>query len=384
MKISLKRQHLYILGMVISAPLVLSGCETMHPHPHTDAITSGAADASAASSSLQATLDAKNQELMQKNAEIERLQSAMSSSGSSSGSTPRGGLFPPNALPGHCYARVLTPATYKTTDDTVLVSEASERVEIIPAKFEWEEETVIVKEASSYLKVIPATYETVTEQVLVRPESVKLVEVPAKYRTETEQVLDKPAHTVWKKGVGPTDSALQTRLDQSTGELMCLVEVPATYRTITRKVLAQAAGTKEVIIPAKYKTIKKTVLKTPATTKEIQVPAKYGKVKKQKIVSPASEKRIEIPAKYSKVSKREKITEEKLAWEEVLCKTNMTKGLVSKLQTKLKSSGHYKGPIDGVFGGMTIRGVNSYARSNNLPTGTNYVTIETAKQLGIM
>ena len=120
----------------------------MHPHPHTDAITSGATDASAASSALQASLDAKNQELMQKNAEIERLQSAMSSS-----STPSGGLFPPNALPGHCYARVLTPATYNTTDDTVLVSEASERVEIIPAKFEWGEETVIVKEASSYLKI---------------------------------------------------------------------------------------------------------------------------------------------------------------------------------------------------------------------------------------
>ncbi len=65
----------------------------MHPHPHTDAITSGATDASAASSALQASLDAKNQELMQKNAEIERLQSAKSSSGSSSSNTPSGGLF---------------------------------------------------------------------------------------------------------------------------------------------------------------------------------------------------------------------------------------------------------------------------------------------------
>lgn len=41
---------------------------------------------------------------------------------------------------------------------------------IRPAKFNMVEETVLVREASKKLEVIPATYETVTEQVLEKPE----------------------------------------------------------------------------------------------------------------------------------------------------------------------------------------------------------------------
>ncbi|WP_413700990.1 hypothetical protein ACLKMH_04210 [Psychromonas sp. KJ10-10] len=40
-------------------------------------------------------------------------------------------LFPPNAQLGHCYSRVLTPATFKTVTDRTLVKPESEKIEIV-------------------------------------------------------------------------------------------------------------------------------------------------------------------------------------------------------------------------------------------------------------
>ena len=66
-------------------------------------------------------------------------------------------LFPPNAKPGECYARVFILPKYKTYTETAVMREASERVEIIPARYEWVTERILVKEASERLEVIPAT-----------------------------------------------------------------------------------------------------------------------------------------------------------------------------------------------------------------------------------
>ena len=133
-------------------------------------------------------------------------------------------LFPPNPVPGHCYARVLLPATYDTSEEQVLVKPAEQKIKIDEARYEWVEEAVLVKEASSRLETVPAVYETVTEKVMIKPEGRKLVTVPAKYKTEKQRILDKPAHTVWKRSKGPIDNALKTTYDESTGEVMCLVE----------------------------------------------------------------------------------------------------------------------------------------------------------------
>ena len=135
-------------------------------------------------------------------------------------------LFPPNPVPGHCYARVLLPATYDVSEERVLIKPAEQKIKISDARYEWVEEAVLVKEASSRLETVPAEYETVTEEIQIKPEGRKLVTVPAKYETETQRILDKPAHTVWKRSKGPIDNALKTTYDESTGEVMCLVEVP--------------------------------------------------------------------------------------------------------------------------------------------------------------
>jgi peptidoglycan hydrolase-like protein with peptidoglycan-binding domain len=56
--------------------------------------------------------------------------------------------LPPNAQPGHCYARVLIPATYKTSTEQVIARGESERVETTAAKYGTNTQRVLVAEES--------------------------------------------------------------------------------------------------------------------------------------------------------------------------------------------------------------------------------------------
>ena len=310
------------------------------------------------------------------------IEPAAAPAGFGNGNLSTASLFPPDPKPGHCYARVLLPATYDVSEEKVLVRPAETKIKIEEARYEWVEEAVLIKETSTRLETVPAEYETVTEQVLVKPEGRQLVTIPAKYEITEERILDKPAHTVWKRGEGPIDNALKTTYDESTGEVMCLVEVPATYRTIKKRTLVTPETTKEVITPAEYKTVTKKRLKTPASTRQVTIPAEYETVRVQKLIEPAREREIDVPAQYETVAKRAKLTDEKLAWREVLCDVNMTSDVVRAIQIELTHSGHYGHRIDGLFGPKTIRAVNSYAKAENLPVGTSYIAMETATALG--
>ncbi|MEM8983317.1 MAG: peptidoglycan-binding domain-containing protein [Pseudomonadota bacterium] len=325
-------------------------------------------------SSLEAALSRREQEL----ADARRAASA------SPVNTVNNELFPPNAEPGRCYARILTPAQYKVSEETVLAKEASERVEIIPAQYETVAERVLMKEASTRLEVVPARYETVEERVLVQPETTRIEKVPATYRNVSEQVLVTPARKEWKRG--PASSFAAGVVDSrttDTGEIMCLVEVPAVYKTVTRRVVDAPATTREITIPAVYKTVKKQVLATPATTREVVIPAEYGTVDTTKLVRKAEQRRIAIPAEYTTVTKREKVTEEVLAWREVVCEVNLDRSGVTALQTALKDAGYYRGPVDGIIGPLTLSSANAYAKAKGLPTGTNYIAVDVTKDLGI-
>lgn len=345
-------------------------------------------DQSAAANSVSSSeLDAYKLELANKQAEINRLKEqasmAQSSNVGMAGGSGSSDLFPPNPEPGHCYARVLIPANYVTESESVLKREASFRYEVSPAVHAPAQETVLVREASTRLEIVPATYKEVTEQVLVRPASTKLVQVPAEYETVSEQILDKPAHTIWKRGAGPVDGALQTAVDQSTGEVVCLVEVPATYKTVTKTVLASPASTREIEIPAEYKTITRTVIDTAATTREVTIPAEYKTLQTQRLVTAAQQQKIEIPAEYVTVTKRKKVSEEELEWREVLCKDNMTSDVVRTMQASLDEAGYLRGSVDGIFGPGTLKSTNQYAKAKSLPVGKSYIAIETARQLGV-
>lgn len=407
------------VSLLITGTTVLAGCGT----------TTGVKGDTVSRSQYNADIAAKNKQ-------IESLQQSLTTASSKpapaapvAGADPTNELFPPNAKPGHCYARMLIPAKYKTTQETVLVSEASETIKVIPAQFQTVTEKVLVKEASSRIETVPATYKKVTENIIDVPETVKLVPVPAtyknvtervlvkpatvkkipvaaEYKTVTERVLDKPAHTVWKKGAGFAGNAIKTDVDRSTGEIMCLVEVPATYKTVEKRVLVSQATTKTVEIPAEYKTITRTVVDSPATTRKVVIPAKYKTVTRNVIdkpafestvsipaeyktvsvvkeVSPVKEVRNEIPAVYDQVAKRTKISDEELVWSEVLCDVNVTRDVVTQLQNRLKNAGYYRNAIDGIWGPDTQRGIIGYSKAKGLPSGSNYIPLETAKALGV-
>ncbi len=324
-----------------------------------------------------------------------------------------------SATPGMCFHEHLKPAQYEARTEEILVSEPSEKVEVIPAKYEWVEEKVLVKEASQKEIAVPPVYETVTEKVMVEP-----------------------AKTVWKKGRG-----LVEKIDHTTGEIMCLVEIPAKYKTVTKRVIKTPATTRTVEIPAQYKTVKvrklvsapqekrveipakyktvtkrvkvadaqfiwheihskemsaktrtgnqiclkktparyktvtRRVVKTPASTKTVEIPAQYKIVKVRKLVSAPQEKRIEIPAKYKTITKRIKVAEQRLEWRPVLCRTNMTRELISEVQRALKTAGFDPGPVDGVVGRGTLRAVDAYQREKGLARGG--LTMDTLKSLGV-
>jgi hypothetical protein len=286
-------------------------------------------------------------------------------------------LYPPNARPGECYARVLAPPQYKTETRTITVSEASERLETLPAQYEWAEERVLVKEAEEKLEVIPARYEWREERILVKPEHRELVAVPAQYNTVSEQILVKPAYTTWKKGRGPIE-----RVDNATGEIMCLVEVPAEYKTVTKRVQTSPPTTREVVTPAEYKTVRKKVMVEGPKTRTITIPEEYETIRVRKLVKGPEERRIEIPAEYSTVSEEVLVKDAELEWRPILCETNTTPDVIRKVQVALQREGYNPGPIDGELGPDTMRAVRAYQRDNNMHSGQ--LTMETLYKLGVM
>jgi len=285
-------------------------------------------------------------------------------------------LLPPNAKPGECYARVWVSPVYETETKDTLRKEAAEKVEIIPAQYETVEETVTVREASQRLEIVPATYEWVEETMMVKPARKTLRAVPATYETVTEEVIDTPAHTVWKKGRG-----LSEKVDNTTGEIMCLVEVPATYKTLSKKVLATPARVEEVEIPAEYKTVKRRVMKSGPTTRTVDIPAEFGTVRVTKLVTPPQTRKIEIPASYQTVTTRKLVQEGQMAWKAVLCETNMTPQMVSRIQSALRSGGYDPGPVDNVLGAKTMSAIRSFQGAKGLAQGG--VTMETLAALGL-
>jgi len=193
----------------------------------------------------------------------------------------------PPAKPGQCYAKVKRPATYKTLHKKVLLKKAStKRVFVRAPQYKWITKKVLVKAASYTQKVIPAQYKTITKRVMV-----------------------KPSYLTWKKGKG-----LITRIDHSTGEILCRVKIPAVYKKVSQKVLVRPAKTIKTLHPAIYKNIKV-----------------------KKLISPAQYKTVRTPARYTTRNYRVKTASAKYVWRQVVCHTNAPKHLKKKSYRKYPS-----------------------------------------------
>ena len=366
----MKKSNIRWLVPLVAGHVALIGCTTMNEPVSNDV------------SQLKDQLEGKQQEIVALKSSLSNVETSLENERlareqlvASETSGAASDLLPP-AKPGECYARIFIAPDYKTSEETVLRAEASEIIKTIPPVYEWGEKRVLVKEASERLEIIPATYEWTEEQMLVSPAGQRLEPVPGQYKFETEQMLIKPEHTVWKKGKGPI-----TRIDASTGEIMCLVTIPATYKTVKRRVVVASPTTRAIEIPAAYKTVKKRILRTAATTRKVEIPAEYTTVKIRRLVSLAKTESTPIPAKYETVTKRIMVSEGHLEWRQILCETNTSPGVVQRIQSALDRAGYNPGPIDGVIGVQTLGAVKSYQRAKGFPRGR--LTIKTLESLGV-
>lgn len=345
------------------------------------ASTQTATDTSAVdtNTTLQSELDEKNRMLAEREAQLARAQAALDSekSKSESMSSPvmtssEGDLLPPKAKAGECYARVWVEPTYRTNSETILVSEASEKVNIIPAKYAMATEQVLVKEASYYMEPVPATYGKEKETRLIEdgrrfwavgldrnsaPASDELLQaaknhgidlasatagscyhehyIPAQYETVTEEVIVNEAYDQ----VSISDAKYKwVEKEVLVSEASTRIEpIPASYETVTEKVIDKPAhtvwkkgtgpiqridsATGEIMclveVPATYKTISKRVLKSPASTRTIEVPAVYKTVKVRELVAGPQEVRNQVPAKYKSVSSKKLVADKSFVWHEI-------------------------------------------------------------------
>jgi len=255
------------LSCALASVILLSACSTTGGS-HSAAVSE--ADRIAELDRRAAALDAREQELNALSG------TSVNGQGLPSDAVLGGDLLPPNAAPGECYARVWVDAEYKTSEEQVLVSQASKKINVIPAQ-----------------------YETVTETVEISAASSRLETIPAVYGTESEQVLVRDSRRVWRVGNKNADApasdallvaATNHGIDLTTAQVgMCFHEhyVPATFRTESESVLVKAATEQVNIVPAQYETVEKRVLVREASTKLVNVPAEYGVEEEQIIDKPA-------------------------------------------------------------------------------------------------
>lgn len=279
----------------------------------------------------------------------------------------------PNAQPGECYAKVVTPTEYKTETESVVIKQASETIEIVPAKYRLVEEQVMIKEASTKVVPVPAEYEIVEEKVETSPASnqwftvagkgKKRKKIPvnpvlleavsnsgvdlakatpgvcfkehyiaASYREDVEKVLvNQESEEIEAIAAQYEDVEERVLVKEASTEI---TDVPAVFETVEEKVMVEPAksvwkkgsglvqrldnSTGEIMclveIPAKYEVIATKVLKTPATTKVVEIPAEYKTVSVRKMVKAAMDKHNNIPAEFTDVTKQVKVEDARFGW----------------------------------------------------------------------
>lgn len=320
---------------------------------------------------------------------------------------------------GSCLYEHYRPATIKKVPNQVLISEATEKLSTTPAK-----------------------YRKGTESVLVKPAFKRLIEVPAVFKKKKERVLVEAAHSVWQKGTGPIQKIdnqtgeILCRIDVpaeyetidvdviGTAPLVTSVTEDAVYKTINIEKLEADATEKREPVAAQFKTLNKeqiqspggftwtdsrqsaagegshtgrvvcnkaipaneiaydrTVVATAGRFERTKVDATFETVSLTELVADASSVKIPVPGVNSKVERRVKVEDSRFEWQAVLCETNTTGDIITRLQSALADEGFAPGSIDGVLGQSTLTALEKYQQKNKLAEGG--VTMESIKALGI-
>lgn len=285
----------------------------------------------------------------------------------------------PNAHPGQCFARIVTPAQYEKVPETVTVQEGYETLHAVEPEFRDSTLEVMVKEAGVKYVVRQPRYETRTEQVMVKPGHERLQVVPARYETVTEEIVIGERRYVWKPGTNLSDTR---RVDAKTGQVYCLVEIPPKTTTVTKRVLVSPEQVTRVAVDPKFMSVEKQVLVDRGGVEEIPVPPEFRTIPTQELAMPARTERQAHAPQTRTVERMVLRAPEKYEWVEVLCDTNADMSSITSIQQALAERGFYRGPIDGIMGPMTEKALAEFQASVGLPH-QGYVTIDTLRALGL-
>jgi len=275
----------------------------------------------------------------------------------------------PDAKPGECYAKVVTPAQFENRTEELVVQEGADRIETVPAVFESVDQVVLVREASRELSASAVAYTDEFEKIETRaaelnwemsvggashPASPGALEgiassgvnldtvgenecfneyfTPAEYRIEDRRVLKRAGGERIEITPAEFESVDERVIVKEASNR--LVNVPSVYRTETESILVEPARsvwkkgrgpleriddtTGEIMclveIPARYETITRSVLETPASTETVDVPATYKTMTVQRLVKPATEVRTPIEPLYATIQTRVKVADAGFFW----------------------------------------------------------------------
>ncbi len=312
-----------------------------------------------------------------------------------------------------------------------------------PATIQKNLEKILITEASETLQVVPASFTSSKKEIVIKPKSNKYLTKPVTFKTVQEKVLIEPAKSVWKKGEG-----LVQKIDNVTGEIMCRVEIPAVYKEFSKQVVekapvatlipvAQATKSFDISlleqdaqevrepVPATFETVEvfktlgeptyswaadapgddaqmgehtgkvvclketlpvvkkfeQTLVKTPGRFEAKEVEAVYEDVTVQKLVSDAVITRTPIPAKSQTFTKTIKTADARLEWRPVLCETNVSTDAISSIQKALGERGYEMGKTPGVIDQDMFNALEQFQKDENLAQGG--LTLSTIKALGL-
>jgi hypothetical protein len=254
--------------------------------------------------------------------------------------------YPPNALPGQCFAKVIVPEVTQSYSEQVLVAPEHTVTQVIPGACGSQDKTIVVRAPSTELITIPATYRTITETVVVRPGGVRTEVIPPVYDTVSEQVMVRQGYTEWRPSAGvrgyfgsydagsyaggyppapccgypeqnPAYGGPPTRV-LPTGEVLCLVQVPPEYSIVTRQVVRVPARTLEIPYPAETTTVTRQVVDAPAHVVRRDIPGET-RVVQIKTCAPDQTQTSVIPPQYRTVTKLRTIAPARSEWRQTTC-----------------------------------------------------------------
>ncbi len=320
---------------------------------------------------------------------------------------------------GSCLYEHYRPATTKEVPNQVLISEATEQLSTVQASYRKASESVLTRPSHKRLIAVPASYKKKSERVLVEPattvwqvgegpimridrmtgEIMCRIDVPAVYKTVDTEVIDTAplVTSVTEKAEFKTVSIEKLEADAKevrtpkAAQFQTMnkeqIQDPGGYTWLTSKTGSAADGkhTGRVVchaaVPAKQIAYERTVVKTAGRFERTKVDATFENVAITELVTDARSVKLPVPGVTSKFERRTKISDSGFEWAPILCETNTTGDIVTRIQAALKKEGFAPGSVDGVLGRSTIAALEAYQRKNKLAEGG--VTMEALQALGV-